>query len=326
MQIVNFVRRERKASKIGRGDETALDPTLDTTPAYTMTRYQYTGQFSYESEFGLYFFKARFYDSSLGRFTSPDITIPNASNSKAWDRYSYVFNNPLKFTDPSGYLPQEEWIRLYGENKWKTIKEQLSKEIIDFLLSDAFVYGNIAVLQFGDGGPILNFFIGIGYQNQGIALYNLENKKVYSGDFVFWLLQKATRWGAMQRKQDPNKPGDYFAGGYETISSNLCGTCDESIVDPGKMPKDWWKNPTASNFVPGENGYIYVKSTINPLTSIRATLEYYIGLGTIGAGCTSLGPCIGALWAGGNLLADSWEHFDDSIVDQRPVIVDLTPR
>jgi YD repeat-containing protein len=34
-------------------------------------RYQFTGQASYEAEFGLYYYKARWYDPSLGRWASP---------------------------------------------------------------------------------------------------------------------------------------------------------------------------------------------------------------------------------------------------------------
>ncbi len=82
---------------------TWTDPSLDTTPAYAMTRYQYTGQFSYESEFGLYFYNARWYDSYLNHFTQPDSIVPNPGDSQAWDRYAYANNNPVKYIDPSGH-------------------------------------------------------------------------------------------------------------------------------------------------------------------------------------------------------------------------------
>jgi hypothetical protein len=34
---------------------------------------------------------------------SADPTVPDALNAQAWNRYSYVGNDPLAFTDPSGY-------------------------------------------------------------------------------------------------------------------------------------------------------------------------------------------------------------------------------
>jgi RHS repeat-associated protein len=60
----------------------------------------YTGQ-RWE-EVGLYYFNARWYDGSLGRFAQADSLIPNPVNPADFDRYSYSLNNPLRFIDPSG--------------------------------------------------------------------------------------------------------------------------------------------------------------------------------------------------------------------------------
>jgi RHS repeat-associated protein len=69
----------------------------------TPTRYQYTGQYSYTAEFGLYFYNARWYDPALGRFTQPDTLVPEPGNPQALNRYAYVYNNPLRYTDPTGH-------------------------------------------------------------------------------------------------------------------------------------------------------------------------------------------------------------------------------
>jgi RHS repeat-associated protein len=52
---------------------------------------------------GLYYYGARYYDASMGRFISPDTLIPNPANPRSFNRYSYCLNNPLKYTDPSGH-------------------------------------------------------------------------------------------------------------------------------------------------------------------------------------------------------------------------------
>ncbi len=70
-------------------------------------RYKFTGQASYEAEFGLYYFKARWYDPHLGRFSQPDSMVPNPGNPLDWDRYAYARNNPEKYVDPDGHFP---WI------------------------------------------------------------------------------------------------------------------------------------------------------------------------------------------------------------------------
>lgn len=46
----------------------------------------------------------RVYDPIIGRFLSPDPYIQAPYFAQNFDRYSYVWNNPLKYVDPSGYL------------------------------------------------------------------------------------------------------------------------------------------------------------------------------------------------------------------------------
>ncbi|RUO51061.1 hypothetical protein CWE21_00010 [Pseudidiomarina aquimaris] len=46
----------------------------------------------------------RGYDYQLGRFLSVDPFIQAPANSQSHNPYSYIMNNPLAGTDPSGYL------------------------------------------------------------------------------------------------------------------------------------------------------------------------------------------------------------------------------
>jgi len=45
----------------------------------------------------------RIYDPLLGRFLSADPLVQFAGFDDSYNRYSYVLNNPLRYTDPSGY-------------------------------------------------------------------------------------------------------------------------------------------------------------------------------------------------------------------------------
>jgi RHS repeat-associated protein len=56
-------------------------------------------------EFGLLDYGARSYSPILGRFISADSIVPGAGNPQAFNRYSYTFNNPLRYVDPSGHCP-----------------------------------------------------------------------------------------------------------------------------------------------------------------------------------------------------------------------------
>jgi RHS repeat-associated protein len=64
--------------------------------------FKYTGQ-ELDSSTGLYIYGARYYDATLSRFISADTIVPSAADPQALNRYSYVNNNPLRYTDPSGH-------------------------------------------------------------------------------------------------------------------------------------------------------------------------------------------------------------------------------
>ncbi|MNS25538.1 tRNA(Glu)-specific nuclease WapA precursor [compost metagenome] len=61
----------------------------------------YTGHEHLQSV-GLINMNARLYDPKLHRFLQPDNNIQDPFNTQNYNRYGYVLNNPLKYTDPSG--------------------------------------------------------------------------------------------------------------------------------------------------------------------------------------------------------------------------------
>lgn len=63
----------------------------------------FTGHEHYDL-FNLVDMNGRIYDPVIGRFTSPDPYIQDPTNLQSLNRYSYVLNNPLSYTDPSGFF------------------------------------------------------------------------------------------------------------------------------------------------------------------------------------------------------------------------------
>lgn len=55
-------------------------------------------------EVGLIHMNGRMYDANLGRFLSPDNFIQDPYNTQSFNRYGYVWNNPLSYNDPSGEI------------------------------------------------------------------------------------------------------------------------------------------------------------------------------------------------------------------------------
>ncbi len=72
--------------------ESQLDPNF--IQPYTFTSREF------DSETGLYFYRTRYYDPATGRFLQEDPVF----NRLRPNLYSYVFDNPINLTDPSGKI------------------------------------------------------------------------------------------------------------------------------------------------------------------------------------------------------------------------------
>lgn len=70
-------------------------------PAVRRVTRGYTGH-EHDPETGLVNMRARLYDARIARFTSPDPTVQAPGYSQSWNRYSYAWNNPFAWVDPSG--------------------------------------------------------------------------------------------------------------------------------------------------------------------------------------------------------------------------------
>ncbi len=103
-------------------------------------KHKFTSQ-ELDRETGLYNYGARCYDPVLGRFTTADPIVPNPTNPQGLNRYSYVLNNPLKYTDPSGH----GWfkrIRKEISRQWKKTK-RIVKTVYKYGTKSWFEYAGI---------------------------------------------------------------------------------------------------------------------------------------------------------------------------------------
>ncbi|MFM6370040.1 MAG: RHS repeat-associated core domain-containing protein, partial [Dolichospermum sp.] len=116
------------------------------------TRYLFTGR-EFDQEIGLYYYRARYYDASTGRFLSED---PIAFNGGDANLYRYVMNDPVAKTDSTGLI-------------WDTIAD------IGFILYDLYRIGkynifgncdnlgeNLTSLGLDAAGTLIPFATGLG--------------------------------------------------------------------------------------------------------------------------------------------------------------------
>ncbi|NQZ09745.1 MAG: DUF2974 domain-containing protein, partial [Algicola sp.] len=85
-----------KVQQLFIGNSALLTPIAPTTRGFT----------GHEGVQGLdiIHMNGRIYDPVLGRFLQADPVIQAPTNSQNYNRYAYVLNNPLSYTDPSGHF------------------------------------------------------------------------------------------------------------------------------------------------------------------------------------------------------------------------------
>lgn len=116
------------------------------TPTETLlTSNGFTGHDQLDSH-NLVHMGGRVYDPNLGRFLSADLFVQSPYDSQSYNRYSYTFNNPLSYTDPTGYMSDMfnymmdisyhqaiswSWATMFSHNKayqydWREVNGELT--------------------------------------------------------------------------------------------------------------------------------------------------------------------------------------------------------
>ena len=72
---------------------------------------------------GLVHMNGRVYDPLIARFISADPYVQDPGASQSYNRYSYLWDNPMTGADPSGYF------RLFGK-KWSWWRDTVVKPVV----------------------------------------------------------------------------------------------------------------------------------------------------------------------------------------------------
>jgi RHS repeat-associated protein len=230
-----------------------------TTPTYSMTQYQFTGQYAYTDDilttdvtegFGLMFYNARWLDVSTGRFAQADTLIPSPGNSQSWDRFAYVYNNPVRFSDPSGHLSHDEICHYWSLGKDCTkndIQNALGDGLFALLYNTSIRWGDTILLG-NANGVLLEITL--------ILIYSEESG--YSPGFV------NNRTGGLERNIDFSKYSRMAA--YNQKTNNWVGYdgysdgwgSDSAARDwAGFTPASHYRGIKLSKDYIGWNWYIY---------------------------------------------------------------------
>ena len=94
----------------------------------------YTGHEHLE-DYQLINMNGRIYDPITHQLTGPDILDVNPYSTQAYNRYAYVMNNPMKYTDPSGYKIEIKKIRNFFKSFSFGMADGVTPETTLYLLN-----------------------------------------------------------------------------------------------------------------------------------------------------------------------------------------------
>ncbi len=122
--------------------------------------------------------KGRAYDPFVARFLSVDPTIQFPQNSQSYNRYSYALNNPLKFTDPSGFsldwFINEKTNAVYYKNTYtKGDEDKIKGEGWTWFGNDN-VFGKDALQVLWENGNLLATHNMNAESGKSIVSFNVE--------------------------------------------------------------------------------------------------------------------------------------------------------
>ncbi len=214
------------------------------------TTYNYTGQ-RLDQSTGLLFFQARYYDPRLSRFVSADTMVPEPGNPQSLNRFAYGYNNPVKFTDPSGHYATWEgdpgsdfevltridrdgrirFLKIHHEGEWylNKVETAIAEYIINAVVFD----------RYDSPLPELGVFAGQVIDNAAEAL-------AYD-----------TEWGTAIGELAPLQQEAAYIGAVGSVGSALplvgetaqayIQRLENQVAKSGKPPHAWSKHsPTVS--------------------------------------------------------------------------------
>ncbi|MDZ4660041.1 MAG: RHS repeat-associated core domain-containing protein [Pseudomonadota bacterium] len=193
-----------------------------TSSPLVATGYAFTGR-EFDKETGLYYYRARYYDSNIGRFLQQDPHPGRMiSPTTVVNKYGYAKNSPANFIDPQGRFP---WLAIFivaavvsgieaafeGGNFFENWAENF---VVDFVVIAVLTYFGVFAFE-GALGSSLTVFSGSALIFSGVAKLNNTspfNIKVSLYSQIFAGIIRRTPW------PDPEPPTPNAIEGVTSVS------------------------------------------------------------------------------------------------------------
>jgi len=109
---------------------------------------------------GLVHMNGRVYDPEIGRFVQADPIVQAPYNPQSLNRYSYVMNNPLGTTDPTGYVGRPKWLNYAMQAVALYITLQTGVQINTMMATVTELYGAAGAAAFAGEAVIMSAAAG----------------------------------------------------------------------------------------------------------------------------------------------------------------------
>ncbi len=261
---------------------------------------RYTGQ-RWEASLGLYDYGARFYSPGLGRFVSADTIVPGAGHPQALNRYAYAVGNPLRYTDPSGRIAEDEvdkanailnelrqynvhikvdWGRVLGiggdETMWYPGLWHLDelRTVLQAIQDFSQVAGGIEPTRRAIGGAMfvrvregITAHHGFGYITLADYTFSQNGERASLGPRIAIVHELAHYW-------------DWKSGNLSTKLLNQCGHLSRGLPQREIAPTMYGRTALAENWAESVAGYVYpeyflmLRKENNPLENFILQIRY----------------------------------------------------
>lgn len=298
----------------------------------TPTQRRFTGQIQDEGT-GFYFYNARSYDPSLGRFAQADTIIPESINPQSFNRFSYVYNSPLRYVDPTGHLPEETVAQFFGytgaaDPAWLAYLASLdanstSAHLINMLRQAH--YGDVLDLVLADGTQ--TSVILMQTDQGGLALYAYKVQNFLAPRQI----REAVAWQHYSRYSQVYAQGSSDKGRFNNVYRHVGGYASPNGkavagISIPEIPKinlgNWWEsNPSVFT--------LQIEYDVEWFVMMGAYITVTgVGLAIIVATWGTATPLVTGLGVaafGGGVVLDGvgvWQGVEDGVILGETYVVD----